>query len=167
MGARILTGAVAGCTVAAALGTATLATGRSAAPAAAAQEVEKGALFALLTGRKEVDTEGEKGAGDPDGRGSFTAIVDGGQLCYAITVKNIATPAAAHIHRGSPDVAGDVVFPLDVPAAGDPGVVGDCTPIAADLAARIMKNPHRYYVNVHTPDFGGGAVRGQLLRRPR
>jgi hypothetical protein len=166
MRASILAVAVAGCVAAAALATTTLATGRSAAPAAA-QNVEKGALFAVLSGRKEVDTEGNKGAGDPDGRGSFTAIVDDGELCYAITVKNIAAPAAAHIHRGGPNVAGDVVLPLEPPASGDPGVVGACTAIAADLAARIMKNPHRFYVNVHTPDFGGGAVRGQLLRKTR
>jgi hypothetical protein len=26
-----------------------------------------------------------------------------------------------------------------------------------------LKNPGRYYANVHTEEFGGGAVRGQLF----
>ena len=45
-------------------------------------KVESRALFAVLTGRNEVDANGRRGAGDPDGRGSFTAIVDGDQLCF-------------------------------------------------------------------------------------
>jgi hypothetical protein len=40
------------------------------------------ALFAVLTGRKEVGPDNRRGAGDPDGRGTFTAIVDDGQLCF-------------------------------------------------------------------------------------
>jgi hypothetical protein len=35
--------------------------------------------------------------------------------------------------------------------------------VAADLMAAILKNPHKYYANVHTGPFPGGAVRGQLF----
>ena len=35
-------------------------------------------------------------------------------------------------------------------------------PIAADVAQRMLANPQNFYVNVHTTQFPGGAVRGQL-----
>ena len=123
------------------------------------------ALFAVMNGRKEVDANGNKRVGDPEGVGSFTAIVAGGDLCYGYTVAGIDTPAAAHIHKGRPNQAGGVVLPLGAASSGDPGTTSDCTPIQAELAAAILKNPGKYYVNVHTGPFPGGAVRGQLRRR--
>jgi hypothetical protein len=124
------------------------------------------ALFAVLTGRKEVDANGRRGAGDPDGRGSFTAIVDGDQLCFGITVTNLDTPVAAHIHKGRPNRNGDIVVPLTAPfSGGDPGVSSGCVTVDTALAAAILKNPHKYYANVHTTTFPGGAARGQLFRK--
>ncbi|MGH2714222.1 MAG: CHRD domain-containing protein [Thermoleophilaceae bacterium] len=125
------------------------------------------ALFAVLTGKKEVSAEGDKGVGDPDGRGSFTAIFDGNEMCYGLTNKNIQDPVAAHIHKGGPNVAGPVVVPLQQPATGDPGASSDCVEVDPALARAIHKNPHKYYVNVHTADFPGGAVRGQLFGKRR
>ena len=126
---------------------------------------DNGVLFAVLKGKKEVNAAGEKGVGDPDGRGSFSAVLDGNELCYGITVKNIAAPVAAHIHKGSPRVAGPIVVPLTHPAEGDPGASSGCAELDPALAAAIRKNPAKYYVNVHTGDFPGGAVRGQLFAR--
>jgi hypothetical protein len=123
------------------------------------------ALFAVMTGRKEVDATGQRGVGDPDGRGSFTAIVDGDQLCFGITVKNIDKPAAAHIHKAKPSLAGPVVVPLTQPSSGDPGASSGCVTVEAAVARAILKHPHRYYANVHTMAFPGGAVRGQLFRK--
>ena len=155
---------------AAVLGAVALASGQpsSEAGSAAQTQLDKRVLFAVLTGRKEVDTEGNRGVGDPDGRGTFTATIDGTALCFGLTVKNIDDPAAAHIHRGPPNRAGDVVVPLvPHPAGGDPGASSGCVEVTTELAAAILKNPHRYYANVHNAAFGGGAVRGQLFRRPR
>jgi hypothetical protein len=125
------------------------------------------ALFSVMTGKKEVSTEGDKGVGDPDGRGSFSGIFDGNELCYGLTVKNIADPVAAHIHRGGPNVAGPVVQTLEAPATGDPGASSECVDLSASLARAIRKNPAKFYVNVHTGDFPGGAVRGQLFAKRR
>jgi CHRD domain len=125
------------------------------------------ALFAVLTGKKEVSPEGEKGVGDTDGRGSFAATFDGNELCYGLTNKNIQDPIAAHIHRGSARVAGPVVVPLEQPATGDPGASSACTDVEPALGRAIRKNPRKFYVNVHTADFPGGAVRGQLFARQR
>jgi len=170
MRARIVVTVAAGCAAAAALATGTLASGQPASNSTAHQgsASQQRALFAVMTGRKEVDAEGNRGVGDPDGRGSFSAIVDGGQLCFGMTVKNIDTPIAAHIHKGRPNQAGGIVLPLTpLPASGDPGASGGCVTIAASLARAILKNPHRYYANVHTAPFPGGAVRGQLFGKTR
>ena len=124
------------------------------------------AIFAVMTGAKEVDVNGEH-HGDPNGRGSFSATLDGRQLCYGIQVKNINDPVAAHIHRGGKDVAGPVVQPLEQPATGDPGASSACIRISRSLARGLRRTPGRYYVNVHTADLPNGAVRGQLFARAR
>jgi CHRD domain-containing protein len=125
------------------------------------------ALFGVLTGAKEVDPDGQRGTGDRNGRGSFSATLDGRELCYGIQVKNIADPVAAHIHRGGRTVAGPVVQALEQPDAGDPGASGACVRLSAGLARGLRRNPGNYYVNVHTGDFPNGAVRGQLFARAR
>ena len=124
------------------------------------------ALFAVMTGAKEVDVNGEH-HGDPNGRGSFSATLDGRQLCYGIQVKNINDPVAAHIHRGGKSVAGPVVQELQAPTAGDPGASSACVRLSRSLARSLRSNPGRFYVNVHTPDLPNGAVRGQLFARAR
>jgi hypothetical protein len=126
------------------------------------------ALFAVMTGAKEVSSStGMKGTGDKNGRGSFSATLDGRQLCYGIQVKNINNPVAAHIHRGGPKVAGPVIQPLDQPATGDPGASSACVRISRSLARGLRRNPSKFYVNVHTADLPNGAVRGQLFARSR
>jgi CHRD domain len=122
---------------------------------------ESKALFAVLTGAKEPE------GGDPNGRGSFTAIVDGNRLCYGLTNRNIEDPAAAHIHRGRAGVAGDIVVPLEQPSSGDPGASSECVRVARSVSRAILQKPNRYYVNVHTAGFPDGAIRGQLFGRQR
>jgi hypothetical protein len=169
MRTRIVVPVAAVSAAAAVLGAVALASGQpsSGSSSAAQEKRENRALFAVLTGRKEVDAEGNRGVGDPDGRGSFSATVDGNQLCHGITVKNIDTPAAAHIHKGRANQAGPVVVPLAHPSSGDPGASSACATVDGALLQAILKNPHKYYVNVHNADFPGGAVRGQLFRKSR
>lgn len=100
--------------------------------------------------------------GDPDGKGSATVKLDSakGEVCYDVKVEGIAAPTAAHIHEGAAGAAGPPVITLD------PAKIGqgeDCLTgqKAADIE-RIGANPSGFYVNVHTADFPGGAVRGQL-----
>jgi hypothetical protein len=100
--------------------------------------------------------------GDPDGSGSATITLDEstGEVCYDITVENISEPSAAHIHEGAAGTAGGIVVTFD------PGKIGEGESCLAsqptDVVAAIVANPAGYYVNVHTADFPGGAVRGQL-----
>jgi hypothetical protein len=170
MRARIVISAAAVCGAAAVLGSGAFASGHPSAgaqPAAQGKQSENRVLFAVLTGRKEVDDQGRRGAGDPDGRGSFTASIDGNQLCFGITVKNIDEPVGAHIHRARPNRNGPIVVPLTEPSSGDPGASSGCVTVDTAIAAAILKNPRKYYANVHTTAFGAGAVRGQLFGKSR
>jgi hypothetical protein len=100
---------------------------------------------------------------DPSGTGTAGVLIhtDSARICYTIVVRNITLPTVgAHIHRGSADVAGPVVVPFQAPLAS--GTSSGCTTADATLAREITDNPAGFYVNVHTPQFPGGAVRGQL-----
>jgi hypothetical protein len=123
-------------------------------------------LFAAMNGANEVNAQGEKGGGDRNGGGSFSAVIDGQELCYGLAVRDIGKPTAAHIHRGGPNTAGDIVVPLDsLPTSGDPGSSAGCTELSRSLVRQIRRNPTRFYVNVHNARFPDGAIRGQLFSR--
>ena len=123
------------------------------------------AFFGVLTGAKEVRA-GES-AGDTNGRGSFSAILDGRTLCYGIQVKNIENPVAAHIHPGGAEDRGPVAVPLKQPGKGDPGASAQCVRVTRGQASALNANPGNFYVNVHTAALPNGAVRGQLFARSR
>jgi len=112
----------------------------------------------------EQETTGATGGGS----GFFSYTVDGDTLCYVLEVRNLTeTPVAAHIHIGPRQVAGPIVVPLATPPGATSSISacivategGAMTP--AELAA-IVADPGAYYVNVHTPTYPGGEVRGQL-----
>lgn len=115
-------------------------------------------LKATLTGAAEVP-----GPGDTDGTGTFTATLNPGQnqICYELSVKNIAASNAAHIHSGGPTEAGPVVLNLTGPASGSSK---ECATLDREKILEIIKTPENYYVNVHNAEFPDGAVRGQLTK---
>ena len=124
-------------------------------------------LFAALSGFNEGNATANRGAGDPDGWGAADITIDGTTLCYGLTVANISTPINAHIHAGRKSENGGPVVQLTWPSTGDPGATSGCVEISPALAHAIATHPRDYYVNVHTGDFPGGAVRGQLFRRSK
>lgn len=100
---------------------------------------------------------------NPDGSGTaaFLVFPDAARICYTLAVRNITLPTiGAHIHRGSSAVAGPVVVPLQQPLAS--GTSSGCTTADAALVREIAQDPAAFYANVHTPEYPGGAVRGQL-----
>jgi hypothetical protein len=134
------------------------------------QSVQRRVLFAALYGRNELSGDPlRRGAGDPDGRGAASVTIDGTMVCFGLTVTNIAQPVAAHIHRGRRSQNGPVEVTFVPPTSGDPGASSGCVPPDRDpdVAQEILRHPRRFYVNVHTADFPGGAVRGQLFARRR
>jgi hypothetical protein len=113
-------------------------------------------LEASLTGEKEVP-----GPGDPNGRGEAEVKVYKVKVCYELEVERIKAATAAHIHRGGPNVAGDIVVELKAPTDGSSE---GCTPISKQLSKKLRDNPSHYYVNVHNDPYPDGAIRGQLHR---
>jgi hypothetical protein len=115
-------------------------------------------LTTSLTGPAEIP-----GPGDTDGAGTASLTLDPGQgqICYELTVSNIAAPTAAHIHTGAKNVAGPVLVMLKAPTEGS---VKDCVALDKEKILDIVKNPANYYVNVHNADFPNGAIRGQLAK---
>jgi hypothetical protein len=106
--------------------------------------------------------EAESPAGDPVATGQATIRLRVGQaqVCYQLAAANLPAAAAAHIHRGAAGVSGPVVIPLLTPNAD--GRSSGCTSTTRALVKSIAKAPASYYVNVHTAEFAGGAIRGQL-----
>ena len=99
---------------------------------------------------------------DTGAHGKFSYDIVDGEFCYTMTVTNLSQPAvAAHIHLAPREVAGGVVLPLSV-GTGTGWTVSECVPADAALLDAIAASPRSYYVNVHTPTFPGGEVRGQL-----
>lgn len=99
---------------------------------------------------------------DTGAHGKFSYTIEGDRFCYTMTVRNLSEPAiAAHIHLAPREVAGPVVLPLSI-GTGTDWTVSECLPAAPTLLDAIAADPRSYYVNVHTPQFTGGEVRGQL-----
>ena len=99
---------------------------------------------------------------DTGASGFFSYTIDGTELCYTLTARNLSGDAvAAHIHVGERKVAGPVVIPLEV-GTGTAFTVSDCTTADAALLQAISESPGDYYVNVHTAAFPGGEIRGHL-----
>ena len=123
-------------------------------------------LFAVLLGGNEVSNAGDADVGDQNGSGTATVILipQTTTICFAILVTSIDTPTAAHIHFGNAGTNGDIVVSLTTPGpTGNRGRSSGCRTITAGLLDRIRNTPSRYYVNVHTGNFPGGALRGQLF----
>ena len=116
---------------------------------------------ATLEGAREVGS-----VGDLEAAGVAFVGFDSGSVSYMIWVRTTIMPQAAHIHMGAAGQNGGIVldFSPTFTQQGTGAFVAQGT-MAADSGTiqSIMSSPMGYYVNVHSPDFPAGAVRGQLL----
>ena len=122
-----------------------------AAPAGAAVK----RLEANLKGSSATDTDGT-------GKAKLRLNRPAERVCFTITVSDIDDVVAAHIHRRSDK--GIAVDLITAPASGN-RFTGCTEDVSKALIRRILRKPRRYYVNVHTGAFPGGAVQG-TLRKP-
>jgi len=121
-----------------------------------------GSLAAVATGAREVP-----GPGDADGLSAARFDIKADTVDFAAFWTRVAPPSAAHIHLGTPSLAGPVVVPLFVQAGGLPPAiiaVAGTTSAAPALLQDIRNNPRAFYYNIHNADFPAGAARGQLSR---
>lgn len=127
------------------------------------------------------DGSQEVPAADTRARGQafFKLSKDGSELDYRLTVANLHNVAQAHIHVGEAGVNGSIVAWLypDAPPAQliegrSSGVLAEGTITADDLVGLSAGQPlsalinlmmgEEAYVNVHTSQFPGGEIRGQI-----
>jgi hypothetical protein len=133
----------------------------AATPAAATGDsATKCSAYAVLKPGNEIPPTASKTLG------AAAIHVNGTQLSFAVTIANPRREEffAGHIHIGGPDVNGPVrvlLFSgsnnrkLIFQAAQLTITEANATAICADLAG--------HYINYHTVDFPGGALRGQLV----
>ena len=128
--------------------------------------LDGGVEKAFLSGDNEVPVAGGPAVGDPTGRAVTFIRPDNGQVGYSFAWLGIA-PTLGHIHKAPVGVNGPVVVPLfttPVPSTIF-AVSGTVTGLDAALVNDIRSHPSDYYANLHTAQFPGGAVRGQLFTR--
>jgi hypothetical protein len=129
-------------------------------------------LVSRMLGANEVpnSTPGSQ-TNDPDGFGfasvTFDLVTVPPNVCWDLSYGNLTgTPLMAHIHGpAAPGVNAGVVIaftPFTTLTATGASACRDLTAGEAVIAADIVANPQNYYTNVHTSDFPGGAIRGQL-----
>ena len=118
----------------------------------------------VLKGTNEVPVKGGPKVGDKNGSATATMRIQGDQVYYAFTWKGIGTPTMGHIHEGVKGKNGDVKIPFFMKKlpAGHNSVSGTVKVTDAALLARIKNHPEQFYFNLHTAEFPGGAVRGQV-----
>lgn len=129
-------------------------------------------FVAHLTGDEEVPPVETKA----QGQAIFHLSKDGTELQYKLIVANIENVVAAHIHLGAKGVNGPVVAflfgPVSPGGGRTDGVLAKGTITEADLVGPLSgqslsdlvdeMRAGNTYVNVHTDDFPGGEVRGQI-----
>jgi hypothetical protein len=123
-----------------------------------------GRFHVQADGKQEVPAPGQK-VGDRNGRAEWLFEIDGSKIEYATLFHGIAQPTIAHIHSGAKGKNGPVAVDLFADSNGLPkGVNGlaGTVPIKSGTAKGIKKNAKNWYANLHTGEFPGGAVRGQL-----
>ena len=102
--------------------------------------------------------------------GAAVVHVNGMKLSFAVAIANPAreTFTRGHIHVGAAGVNGGVLvtlFESNTQGTTDRRLILQAArlDITTEIATRICADPASFYVNYHTTDFPGGAVRGQLI----
>lgn len=109
---------------------------------------------AKLSGQQEVPPN--PSAANGDATLTFNEVT---RTFTLVVTHNVPNASAAHIHRGEPGVAGPPVFPLN------PASPINYSSAPLDSTQRADLYAGRYFVNIHSPLYPEGEVRGQLVRK--
>ena len=87
-------------------------------------------------------------------------------MSFAVTWKGIGAPVASHIHEGAEGANGAVKVPFFGTALPDTvsAATGSVTVDDPAVLDGLKNSPEKFYANLHTAEFGGGAVRAQLKK---
>src|SRR4030095_2761911 len=119
------------------------------------------------------------------GTGAYEMTIQPGTITFSLTFSGLSSPlAVAHLHFGQANVAGGVMIFLcggggqpACPATTEGTITGTITasnvtepsaqgiaPGDLDSPLEPVRNDGLAYVNMHTANFGGGEIRGQVRR---
>ena len=117
------------------------------------------------------------------GTGAFEMTIQQGTITFSLTFSDLSSPlSVAHLHFAPSKVAGGVMIFLcggggqpACPAATEGTITGTITaanvtgpsaqgiaPGDLDSALEAVRNDGLAYANMHTANFGGGEIRGQV-----
>ncbi|EDY49356.1 CHRD domain-containing protein [Streptomyces clavuligerus] len=115
-----------------------------------------------LSGANEVPTPGGPIVNDPDAKAAGYVQIKGDRVTYALRWNGVV-PSLGHIHQGPAGKNGPLKVLMfgAMPDSVD-RAAGHVSLTDAKLAEDIRKDPAGFYVNLHSAEFPGGAVRGQL-----
>lgn len=135
---------------------------------------EKTRFKTHATGDEEVPTPVDTNA---QGQANFKLSKDGSEMSFKVNVANIDDVIGIHIHQAPAGSNGPIVVPL----LGNPfittpltvnGTIVEGTITASDLAGPLAGTSlsalvaeiraGNTYLNVHTSDYPGGEIRGQI-----
>ncbi|WP_405880381.1 CHRD domain-containing protein [Streptomyces sp. NBC_01136] len=121
-------------------------------------------LATSLRGANEVPVQGGPAVGDKDGAALEFIKVKGDKVSVAVTWRGTGRPTMLHIHQGAKGTNGGVKVDFGKLLGKIKGhhVVGTVKVKDAALLEQLTNDPGAFYANLHTAEFPGGAVRGQL-----
>lgn len=121
-------------------------------------------LAASLRGANEVPPASGAAVGDPDGGALLFLRVKGDKVSVAVKWHGVTPPTALHIHDGVKGVNGaiEVDYTPLLGAARGNSLTATVTVTDRTVLQRLRDDPAGFYANLHTAEFPGGAVRGQL-----
>lgn len=86
-------------------------------------------------------------------------------LSWTVTYTGLSSGlTASHIHKAPIGVNGGVIFPLNPVGGTTSGSFSGSVAVTAAQAADLIAG--LYYINIHTSNFPGGEIRGQLVSDP-
>ncbi|MGE5365248.1 MAG: CHRD domain-containing protein [Bacteroidota bacterium] len=105
----------------------------------------------------------EPGSVISDARGTGSFLLTDLGLFYNITVTGIDQITGAHFHLGAPGISGNVVKPIVFNGNTAMGIwtAMDIQSLTRDLREQLLVE--NIYVNVHSPQYPAGEIRGQIL----
>lgn len=132
--------------------------------------------IATMTPAADRNADGTQTAINSTATGTATLVLTGDTLAYTVTANGLSSVAiASHIHAAPPTLPGPVVNGFVINQGITTGTVASgkialstLVPAAGQVSGdslRTLLNNGNAYVNVHTSNYHGGEIRGQVAKQ--